>query len=157
MINLLDAILFGPCGKKVMVSETLEKVDQVSQGLVDSSLCVVEANTHGATNLGDTSVANEELEDCQSVRSKLGCSTALGALAPMRGSVYCLPSPIDDKTCILLHDALKILFNQTLGWAERDCEGVSCVLTHVMSLILELRTETVFRMIWYSALIWLTY
>jgi hypothetical protein len=45
-------------------------------------------------------------------------------LAPARGAVYCLPSPIDDKACILLHDALKILFNQTLGWVNEDCEEV---------------------------------
>ena len=46
-------------------------------------------------------------------------------LAPVRGAVYCLSSPVDDKACILLHDTLKILFNQTLGWVDKDCEGVS--------------------------------
>ena len=131
MINLLDAILFGPSGQKIAVSEALhdQKVGQAPQGLVDDSVGVVEDNTHGGGRLGEASVADEELEECQSVRSKLVCSTELEELVPMRGSVYCLPSPIDDKACIILHDALKILFNQTLGWAERDCEGVSCVLT----------------------------
>ena len=130
MINLLDAILFGPSGQTLVVSEALQKVGQASQDVADDSVGIV-GGTHCDEGLGE---ADGELEERQSVRSKLVCSTILDDLAPMRGSVYCLSSPIDDKTCILLHDALKILFNQTLGWAERDCEGVSCVLTHVSSL-----------------------
>ena len=133
MINLLDAILFGPSGQTVVVSEALQKVGQASQDLADDSVGVV-GDPHCDGGLGEASVTDGELEERQSVRSKLVCSTVLDDLAPMRGSVYCLSSPIDDKACILLHDALKILFNQTLGWAERDCEGVSCVLTHVTSL-----------------------
>ena len=58
------------------------------------------------------------------VKSKISAKL-LQDLAPARGAVYCLPSPIDDKACTLLHDALKILFNQTLGWVNEDCEEVS--------------------------------
>lgn len=58
------------------------------------------------------------------VRSKVSAKL-LQNLAPTREGVYCLPSPVDDKACILLHDTLKILFNQTLGWVNEDCEEVS--------------------------------
>lgn len=58
------------------------------------------------------------------VRSKVS-TKLLQNIAPTREGVYCLPSPVDDKTCVLLHDTLKILFNQTLGWVDEDCEEVS--------------------------------
>ena len=66
---------------------------------------------------------SDELEEVP-VRSKVS-TKLLPDLAPARGDVYCLPSPVDDKACILLHDTLKILFNQTLGWVDEDCEEVS--------------------------------
>ena len=59
------------------------------------------------------------------VRSKNISSRITQELAPLRENSYCLPSPLDDKTCVLLNDALKIVFNQTLDWADKDCEGVS--------------------------------
>ena len=63
-------------------------------------------------------------DDEAPVKSKVGAKL-LQDLAPVRGDIYCLPSPVDDKACVLLHDTLKILFNQTLGWVNEDCEEVS--------------------------------
>ena len=86
--------------------------------------------TVSAEEVGDPSVADpdeippsDESEEVP-VRSKISAKL-LPDVAPARGDVYCLPSPVDDKACILLHDTLKILFNQTLGWVDEDCEGVS--------------------------------
>ena len=115
MINLINSFLFGPSGQEPESSPKASSgsADQVPQCLSDSF--------SRTTSILPDSV----LGDSQSVRSKNISSRIVHDLAPMREAVYCLPSPLDDETCILLHDTLKILFNQTLGWVDEGCEGVS--------------------------------
>lgn len=80
-----------------------------------------EISERDMATVGEMQLHNESQEAY--VRSKL-CAK-LQDLAPVREAVVCLPSPVDDRTCILLHDALKILFNQTLGWVGEECQEVS--------------------------------
>ena len=70
-------------------------------------------------------VSTQEDEKPKAKGSKL-----LQMLAPERDDVYCLSVALDNKKCLLLNEALKIVFNQTLNWGE-ECEGVSCVRSDV--------------------------
>ena len=51
----------------------------------------------------------------------------LSGLAPLRDSVCCVSTPVTDEQCIVLCDALKIVFNQTLHWREEDEYDEVCV------------------------------
>ena len=95
------------------------KVTSAQSGNLRSTVSADEVRDPPMPGLGE----NDESGEVH-VRSKVSAKL-LQDLAPVRGAVYCLPSPIDDKACVLLHDTLKILFNQTLGWVNEDCEGVS--------------------------------
>lgn len=144
MINLIDSILFAPCGQEVEANSSNVSsggVGQISQQRPDSSTCVQdtelqssvlkenalsdEVNNPQMETVDDETSQTDDLLQFQAVRSKNASSRICQTLAPMRQAVYCLPSPLQEKTHTLLHDALKILFNQTLDWADKDCEGVS--------------------------------
>lgn len=130
MINVIDSILFGPSGQKKPQAGARNGSDmeeEISQSLCDSCVGTQETNVE---SLFAKQALGEELlaGNSQSVRSKNISSRIVQYLAPMRETVYCLPSVVDDKRCILLHDALKILFNQTLGWVDKEYERVSHTL-----------------------------
>ena len=130
MVNLVDSLLFGPSGQKPTTPKAVEPAPQYLGGDCGGAS---ENDTRGSKGLSADTL-DESTEEHEAVRSKKDSSIKLRDLAPMRETVYCLPSPINDKICLLLHDALKILFNQTLGWADKDCEGVSRLYTDTCHL-----------------------
>ena len=150
MINLIDSILFGQDPETDESSDLSGAVNQISRPLGSSFAILQQTTSPGkklteSTNpdkvkdLPEETVGQETSPSNNSelfVRSKIISSRMLQALGPVRETTYCLHSPLDDKTCILLNDALKILFNQTLDWADKDCEEVSAlypVLVNCMS------------------------
>ena len=118
--SVLLFILYQRSGIKVTSSQSSEfEATAVSpEEIQDPHVTAIDEEAHG-----DDSYQFQEVHVKPKASAKLSQD-----LAPVRGSVYCLPSPVDDKTCILLHDALKILFNQTLGWVDKNCEGVSRII-----------------------------
>lgn len=141
MINLIDSILFGPTRQEPEVNAansssdkehqssqppnaSIEATNSQSSEFTDSACPDEVIDQHKAT-VEDSKPSADSSQQPQSVRSKKTSSKLLQDLAPLRESIHCLPTFVDDKTCTLLHDALKILFNQTLGWVDKDCEGVS--------------------------------
>ena len=130
MINVIDSILFGPSGQKEPQAGAGNGSTKISQSPCDS--CVGTQETNVENSIAKQALGEDLLAgNSQSVRSKNISSRIVQYLAPIRETVYCLPSVVDDKRCVLLHDALKILFNQTLGWVDKDCEGVSHILSKV--------------------------
>ena len=130
MINVIDSILFGPSGQKADARNGSNVKEKISQSPCDSCVGTQGTNVEGLfakRALGDELFASNS----QSLRSKNVRSRIVQYLAPIRETVYCLPSVVDDKRCVLLHDALKILFNQTLGWMDKECEGVRHTLSQV--------------------------
>ena len=133
MINVIDSILFGPSGQKepqAGARNGSNMEEKIPQSQCDSCVGTQEINVE---KLFAKQALGEELlaGNSQSVRSKNISSRIFQYLAPIRETLYCLPSVVDDKRCVLLHDTLKILFNQTLGWVDKDCEGVSHTLSQV--------------------------
>lgn len=133
MINVIDSILFGPSGQKepqASARNGSNVEEKISQSPCDS--CVATQETYVESSFTKQALGDELFAgNSQSVRSKNMSSRIVHYLAPIRETVHCLPSLVDDKRCVLLHDALKILFNQTLGWVDKECEGVSHTLSQV--------------------------
>ena len=153
LINLIDSTLFGPSADDRHGNSQTINSSAMTSSEKDTPKTEKESNTlANETGLTSSELANsdgdprkeedEETADDTLPKAVNGVSTQedekpkakgsklLQMLAPERDDVYCLSVALDNKKCLLLNEALKIVFNQTLNWGE-ECEGVSCVRSDV--------------------------